>query len=242
MATSLEQRNYIATETDIDHLAADMLGAQGLLDTVPRLYLRSVVATTIHELDAPQRVRAGKVEKIDEAEQARQHAALEKVLGLFYPRIVTKMSDHLPTGKGRAEELNRRTNWARSIHRDVRNWIRAGHDLRTLAPSRLIRAAIIVTPKPRAPSAGRLRSRVERTSKDLVAGVMELALVDKAAAIAELELLMGQLAGQMVELSGKPVSDARKAAEQHVPFRQKGSSVMFVPTQTQVIRQQERPS
>src|SRR6266498_1194497 len=103
MATSLEQRNYVATDADIDHLAGDMLTAQGLFDTVPRIYLRSVVATTIDELGAPQRARAGKVVKIDEAEQARQMEALEKVLGRFYPRVVAKMSDNLPAGKDRAK-------------------------------------------------------------------------------------------------------------------------------------------
>lgn len=242
MTTSLEQRSFIATDADIDRMAGEMLGAQGLLDTVPRLYLRATTATTIHALGAPQRVRAGKVEKIDEAEKTRQLAALEKVIAQFYPRVVAKMSENLPTGKTRATTLNSRTNWARGVHRDVRNWIRAGHDLRTLAPGRLIRAAILVTPKPRAASPGRLRARVERSSKDLVASLLELAQNDKAAAVAELELLMGQLAGQMVELGGKPLTDARKAAEQHVPWRAKGSSVMFVPTQTQVIRQQERPS
>lgn len=239
MASTLEQRNYVATPNDIDNLAGDMLTAQGLLDTVPRLYLRATVATTIHELDAPQRVRSAKVQKIDEAEQARQLAALEKVIGIFYPRVVAKMSDNLPV-KDRAKVLNSRTNWARSAHRDVRNWIRAGHDIRTIAACRLIRAAILVAPKPRQPAPGRIRRKVERTSKDLVAGVMELATADKAAAIAEIQLIMGQLASQLQELGVHATKDPAKAAAEHLALRI-GKS-LFYPSETQIVRQMEQPS
>jgi len=243
MATSLEQRNYIVNlekPDDIDGLADSIFTAQGHLDTVPRLYLRAIVATTIHELGAPIRVRAGKVERIDEAEQVKQLAALDKVIGVFYPRVVAKASAELPTGKGRAKALNAKTNWARSAARDVRNWIRAGHSLTTLAPSRLIRAAILVQRQARAPAPGRIKARVERDSKALVAGVMELAATDKTAAIAEIRLLMGQLAGQLEELGVKATKDARTAAAEHIPLRV-GKSV-FYPTETQVMRQMEQPS
>ena len=141
---NLESRNYVATEADIDRLAGEIFSAQGHLDTVPRMYLRAVVATTIHELGAAIRVRAGKVERINEEAQARELEALEKVVALFYPRVVAKMSEGLPPGKTRAVELNRRTNWARGAARDVRNWIRAGHSLTTLAPTRLTKAMLAV--------------------------------------------------------------------------------------------------
>lgn len=239
MTSTLEQRNYVATPADIGHMAGDMMTAQGLLDTVPRLYLRATVATTIHELDAPQRARSAKVQKIDEAEQARQLAALEKVIGIFYPAVVEKMSVNLPV-KDRAKVLNSRTNWARGVHRDVRNWIRAGHSITTIAACRLIKAAILVTPKPRQPAPGRVRKRVERTSKELVAGVMELATTDKAAAIEEIRLLMGQLAHQLVELGVHSTKDAKKAAAEHLPLSI-GKTVFF-PSETQIVRQMENPS
>lgn len=240
MATSLEQRNYIATDADISSLTGEILSAQFTLDSGPRRYLRAVVATTIHELDAPQRVRSGKVEKIDEAEQTRQLAALEKVLGRFYPIIVKAASENLPAGKARALELNRRTNWARTAASAVRGWIKAKHDLRTIAAARVSKAMLTVTPQARAPSPGRVRSRVERTSKALVADVMELATVDKAAAIAELQLLMGQLAGQLEELGVTATKDPKAAAAEHRPLRV-GKSVFF-PTETAIIRQMEQPS
>lgn len=241
MASTLEQRNYVATEHDIDRLADDMLTAKGHLDTVPRLYLRAVAATTIHGLGAPIRVRSGKVEKIDEAEQTRQLAELEKTIGLFHPRVVAKMSVNLPS-KDRAKELNSRTNWARGCYRDLRNWIRAGHSLTTLAPGRLIKAAIVgvKTARSRPMSPGRIRTRVERSSKALMAGVMELAAADKAAAISEIQLLMGQLAGQLEEFGISATKDAKTAAAEHRPLRV--GRATFFPTESQILRQAENPS
>lgn len=240
--SNLEARNYVATENDIDRLANDVLSAQGHLDTLPRVYLRAVVATTIHELGASIRARAGKVEKINDEEQTRQLAALEKVLVLFYPRIVAKMSEGLPAGKTRAVELNRRTNWARGAARDVRNWIRAGRSLTTLAPVRLTKAMLAVqsSGSARPASPGRIKARVERESKAVVARVMELAAVDRDSAITEIRLLMGQLTGQLEELGVKATKDPRTAAQDHLPLRV-GKNVFF-PTETQVIRQMERPS
>jgi hypothetical protein len=243
MAT-LESRNYVATDADIDHLAGEMFAAQGHLDTVPRIYLRSTVATTIHELGETIRMRMGKVEKIDEAEQTRQLEAFEKVIARFYPRVVKKMSEGLPATKDRAKILNSKTNWARSAALVVRNWIRAGNSLLTLAPGRLIRATIEGAGRntqKRAPSPARVRSRVERESKTLVTTVMELATLDKTAAIEEIQLLLGQLTGQLEELGVQPTKDAKEATSEHRPLRV-GRQTFFPVTQTQVVRMQDNPS
>jgi hypothetical protein len=240
MSTStLESRNYVAGKADATALASQMFDGQSATDTVPRMYLRAVVATTIHELEEPLRQRTGRVAKIDETEQARQSNALEKVIELLYPPVVAHYREKL--GKVTAEELNSRTGWARGAHRDVRNWIRAGQDLRTLAPAKLIKANLAVkTGAKRAPSAARAKQRVETRSKDLVASLLELASIDKDAAVAEMTLLVGQLAAQMEELGVKYTKDAKQAAAEHRPFRV-GKSVFF-PTETQLLRQAERPS
>lgn len=241
MTTStLESRDYVATDADITHLAAGMLLGQTATDTLPRKYLRAIIATTIHALDAPQRQRSGKVVKLSDEDQARQLGELEKVIARFYPLIVAKYQAELPAGPGRAEELNRLTNWARGAHRDVRNWIRAGHDIRPVAAARATKATMAVTPRTRAASPGRIKTRVERASKALVVSVMELAASDKAAAIAEIELLIGQLGGQLAELGVKATTDAKTAAAEHQLLRV-GKSTFF-PTQSQVVRQMENPS
>lgn len=237
---TLEQRNYVATEADIENLAGEMLTAQFTAESGPRRYLRCVVATTIDALGAPQRARNGKVERIDDEEKVRQLGALEAVLGKFYPAVVKASSADLPSGKARAIELNRRTNWARTQASAVRGWIRVGHDLRTLAAAKLTKAMLHVTPKARAPSPGRLRARVEAVSKDLVARVMELGAIDRAAAISEIELLVGQLAAQLEEFGAAPTRDPKVAAAEHRPL--KVGKAVFFPTQTQIVRQMEQPS
>jgi hypothetical protein len=243
--STLESRNYVATDADIIGLAGGMLKGQSATDSLPREYLRATIATTIAGLDAPQRARFGKVVKIDAAEQTRQLGELEKVIARFYPLVLKKYQDETPPGPKRAEEINSKTNWARGAHRDVRNWIRAGNDLRTVAAARAIKASLAVTPRVRPPNPLRVKRRVERTSKDLVAGVMELATVDKAAAVAEIELLMNQLQSQLLELgTSKPTNDPKQAVAEHRPLRMKGrGGALFMPmTETQVIRQQDNPS
>lgn len=239
--STLEARSYLATDADIASLTGEILSAQLMMDSGPRRYLRCVVAVTIDDLGAKQRVNSAKVKKIDEAEQTRQLGALEKTLGRFYPIIVKAASENLPPGKeGRALELNRRTNWARTAASAVRGWIKAGHDLTTVAASRASKATLGVTPKPRAPSPNRLRTRVERDSKAVVAGVMELATSDKAAAISEIQLLMGQLAAQLAELGVKSTTDAKEAAAEHRPLRVGRQT--FFPTETQITRMESNPS
>ena len=49
-----------------------------------------------------------------------------------------------------------------------------------------------------------------------------------------------QLATQVLNLSGRPTKDAQEAASQHKPLRVR--STLFVPTETQVVRQTANPS
>lgn len=240
--TTLQSRDYIATDADIKELATARAKAVLTVGDTNRNYLRAIVGTTQDELDSSPRKNFGKAVKLKPEEQVEQLAALDAVHERFYAIVVEVNSEHLPPGKARAKELNDRTNYARTAVRAARNWIKAGFDIRPLPASKITKRALDVAPRTRPPSAPRLKKQVETRSKALVSSLLELGALDRAGAVAELELLMGQLAGQLAELGGKPVTDARKAAEQHVPFRAKGSSVTFVPTQSQVLRQQERPS
>lgn len=240
MASSLENRNYVATENDIAALAGGIISAQFTMESGPRRYLRCVIATTIHELDAAQRQRSGKPEKIDADEQSRQLAALEKILDRFYPIVVKAASEDLPPGKARALELNRRTNWARTAASAVRSWIRAGYSLTTIAASRATKATLAVTARARPATPGRIKQRVETASKATMARILELAGADKDAAIAEIQLLMGQLAGQLEELGVATTRDPKEALAEHKMLRVGRQT--FFPTDTQIIRQMENPS
>jgi hypothetical protein len=218
--STLESRNYVATDADIDTLADRMFTAQATAHSIPLAFLRATIATTIDALGAAQRARNGKPVKLSEEDQAAQLEAFGKVYERFYARVLEKAKKDLPAAvANRAQVLNARTNWARTNALAVRNWIRAGNDIRTVAAARATRASLAVTPRARPPSPGRIKARVESRSKDLVEGLAELAAVDKDAAIEEIHNLMGQLAGQLEELGVKPTKDSREAARELLPLR-----------------------
>jgi hypothetical protein len=239
--SNLETRLYVATDADIDSMADKMFSAQEAADTIPRQFLRATIATTIHELGADQRARSGKVLKLSDEDKAVQLAAFGKVYERFLARVTEKAKKDLPSAvAGRAKLLNAKTNWARTNALVVRNWIRAGNDIRTVAAARATRASLAVTPRVRTVSPGRLKAKVENRSKELVASVMELAALDKTAAVAEMQLLMGQLMNQLEELGVKSTKDAKEAVAEHRPLRVGRQT--FFPTHTAVIRQMENPS
>lgn len=238
--TTLESRSFIATDADIDGIVDGVLAAQESMDSGPRRYLRALTAVTIHELDAPQRVRAAKIEKTDEAEMARQLVAFDKVRDRFYARVVARASINLPVGKTRAKTLNERTNWARTIHSAIRRWIADRKDIRCVAAGKAIKSTFTVQIRTRPASPARMKARVEAASKATVAAVIELAGTDKPAAVAEIRLLMGQLAEQLRELGVHATKDAQKAIAEGLPL-QVGKNI-FMPSETQVMRMQERPS
>lgn len=241
--STLETRNYVANLNDIRALAKAHRSASATIADVPRTFLRALVATTIHTLDVPVRVRFGKVAKLDADGQAAQLAALQKVYDPWYAVVVEEESEGLPAGKGRAEELNRRTNRYRTQLRAARNWIKAGNDLTSVAPGRITKRSLDVAPRVRPPDPGRVKKRTEKRSKDAVAALMELATVDKVAAVHEIELLMGQLQSQLLELgTSAPTRDPKLAMAEHRPLKLKGGALFMPMTETQVIRQQESPS
>lgn len=244
--TTLENRLIAGTATDADirHIAQERFAATKAIDSTGRNYLRAVVAATVVALDAKPRVNFGsKVPKLKPDEQTTQLTALQTVHDRYYAIVVEVCSDHLPPGKAKALELNRRTNYARTAFRAARNWIRAGNDLTAVPPSRITKKSLDVAPRVRPPSPRRLKTRVEARSKALIASIIELANHDKAGAIGELELVMGQCAQQLAELiPGGATRDPRQAMREHRPLRAKGGSLFMPVTETQVIRQQARPS
>jgi hypothetical protein len=234
--STLEARNYVATAADAANLAAQMFEAREATDTVPRLYLRALVATTIHELGATQRQRAAKPVKINDEEQAQELAALDKVIDLLYPPILARYKEKL--GAGRSKEVNSETNWARGAHRDVRNWVRAGHSLTTFAAARLTKAMLAVKTKARPPQPARIKSRMERDSQAILSAAKELAALDRDGAIASIQVIMGQLASQLRGLGVEATKDPREAVAEHLPLRV-GKNVFFP---TDMLHQMERPS
>lgn len=233
--TTLEARGYIANDDDIGKLTKAILDGESAADTGRTSYLRTLVAVTQAELGTAPRQRQGKATKLDAEGIGLQLAALGKVHDRFYALVLEAVGAAVAVKtKNRALVLNRKSNFARTALYAIRTWIRAGHDVTTLAAKSVTKTALAVkaaTPKPL--SARRLKARVERESKGLMASLMALSDADKAAAVTELELLMGQVTTQLLALAGPPVTDASQAAREHKPLRIR--KTVFMPTDTTVL-------
>jgi hypothetical protein len=245
---TLESRNYVANEADIREMASAHREAATTMAVVPRNYLRAITAVTIVALGETPRVRLAKPSKLAEEQKTAQLAALTKTHDRFYAIVTEEEGKDVPAGKDRAQELNRRTNRYRTAYSAIRRWVEAGFDITSLAPAKVTKGALEkglpkgAGTRRRPPSPARVRKRLESSSKVTMAAVIQLAEVDKAAAVEEINLLMGQLAGQLAELGAMPTKDLKTAVAEHRPLRMRGGSVFVPVTQTQVIRQLERPS
>lgn len=240
--TTLEARGFVASDSDITAIATTILSAAESGNTGQRNYLKTLIATTQKALGVEPRLRAGKPAKLDEAATLVQLKALQEVHERFYGIVVKVAGEAVPAGtKDRGIAINRLSNFARTALSAVRSWVRAGHDITSIAAKTSTKASLAVkAATPRAPSPVALKSRAERESKGLVATLMALADADRGAAVTEMQLIVGQLADQMAAMGIKPTRDLDQATAHGLPFRSK--STIFIPTETQIVRQQSRPS
>lgn len=240
---TIESKGYVATTEDITALAKSLYAATATLLNGRTTYLRALVGTTIKELGGkPRTVPArGRKPATSPETTGLQLQALETVHMRFYEAVEQVAMLGLPNTKDRALELNRKTNFARTAMSSIRAWIKAGNDITTLPVAQVTKRSLLVERAIRPKSATRLRRALEVRSKSFVAALLELAETDKAAALGELELLMGQMAAQAVALGATAVTSPARASKEHRPYKTGGR--VFVPvSETQVIRQQERPS
>jgi hypothetical protein len=227
MSATLESKGFVATDSDVEALANAVLSAVEVTDNGRRSYLRTLVATTQKALGAEPRQRQGKPAKLDAAAVTLQMEALDATHRRFYTIVLRVAGENVPPNtKDRALEINRRTNFARTAMSAIRRWVRAGNDLTALAAKSVSKASLAVegSRKPVVPKA--LKAKAERLAKGLLSSLMALADADRAAAVDEMQTLMGQLADQLSEMGVKL----------------KKGALPFSPTETQVLRQQARPS
>lgn len=238
---SIETKNYVATASDIRALASTIVGATAEVITGRTTYLRALVATTQAELHAtPRKNATAKPKHLKGSEIAAQLAALVAVHDRFYAAVLEACEEGL-SGKDKALELNRRSNFARTALYAVRSYIRAGHDITYVVAARTTKVTLAVSRPPRRASARSLKSRMEARSKALMVTALELSDVDKVTAVAEIELLLGQLAAQLASLGVQSTRDAATSAKTGAPLAIRGR--VFVPvSETQVIRQRANPS
>lgn len=171
-----------------------------------------------------------------------QLAALKTVHERFYALVMDAAEPFVPKGtKDRPVALHNRANFARTSLSALRGHVRAGGDLATLSPAKVTKAALKVRAGPVRPlTVRRWKIRAEAQSKALVATVMGLADTDKAAAVEEIQLILGQLTNQLMTMGVVSTRDALQSVGEHRPL--KIGKTLFIPTDTQVLRSQARPS
>jgi len=231
----------MTTVTAIQSVTAKILGADADSEVGKTEYLRLLVGDIQTDLGGSPRMRNARAARLTQEERGAHLKIVAAVNERFYAVVMEKAKELAPSGPDRAKRLNAATNWARTIVRDVRTYVRAGNDLRALSAAKLLRVQLRVSIPPRPPTPAVLRRRLVERGKEAVAAALELIDNDPIAARAELELLMAQLATQLLNLGGnKPTRDAQEAMTQHKPFRLK--STVFIPTETMVARQLSAPS
>lgn len=219
------------TDKTITEIAESILIAQRDGDAGRVTYLRAVIQATQEELGG----KKGQDAKI-------QLVALAAVHERFYEIVLEAAQPFVPkTQKDRPVELHRRVNFARTAVSALRGHVRAGGDLVALSPAKATKRSLLKrSGAPRALTPKRWHARAETQSKALVATLMGLADVDKAAAIEEIQLVLGQLATQLVSMGVVATKDAMQSVGEHRPL--KIGKTLFMPTQTQVIQQMAKPS
>lgn len=238
---NVKVKDFVADASQIKTLTTSLLSATAAIYTSRTTYLRFLAGTTIAELGAKPRVHQGRPPKVTPETLALQLVALEAVHERFYAAVTEAASINLPGPTLRAKELNRRTNFARTAVGSLRRWMKAGNDITTLVVGKVTKRSLVVERAVRPQTAGRLKTRAENNSKALMATVLELSGVDKAAALEEIELLIGQLATQRIELGGMTTVRPQKGMHEGLPFKA-GGHTFYPVTETQVIRQQRAPS
>ena len=219
------------SDKEIANIAALILGAQKDGDAGRVTYLRILIQAAQATLEG----RKGLDEKV-------QLSALAAVHERFYAIVLDAAQPFVPkTQKDRAVELHRRVNFARTAVSALRGHVRAGGDLVALNPAKTTKRNLKSREGPPRPvSAKRWRARAESQSKALIATILGLADADKAAAVEEIQLVLGQLTTQLVSLGVISTKDALQSVGEHRPLRI--GKTLFVPTNSQVVRQQARPS
>lgn len=243
MSITVESKDFVADENDIASIAQSVFDAINTGEAGQRTYLKSLVATTQKELGAKPRIRSGTTKtKLDDAGIEVQLKALMTVHEKFYVVVVRVAGESIAPGtKDKALEVNRRTNFARTALYAVSKYVRAGHDITEIGVQSVTKASLAVAaPKSQPPKLRVLVRRAEAQSKQLVATLMALADTDREAAVQEMQLVLGQLTDQLVSMGVAATKDAALSVEQHRPLRI--GKTLFMPTDTQVLRQQARPS
>lgn len=228
--SSLEARDFIATNADIEDITRRRLSAFIQASQSQDTYLKALTATTIVELGEKPRARiAGKPDELTPDEIKAHLVALENVHQRFYAIVLKAIleSPVVVLGPNRKSAAQRKATFARTSKSMLRSWIRAGHDVRGLVAARVTKPMLMReipdAPKPRAAT---LRRRAMGLGDRLVSLVGSAPKADRPVALTALESVMQLLAHQMTEMGATISSRPETAVREGRPFK-RGSTVYW---------------
>lgn len=212
------------TNNEVDQIAQAIMQSTRDADAGRTTYLQTLLAATQEELELKRGV-----------DSPLQLAALKRVHERFYAIVLSAAGRLVAKNRpNRLEEMQRLSNFARTALSALRGHVRADGDLVALQAGKVTKSSLRKREGPaRPPSVKSLKGRAERESKRLVATLIGLADTDKQSAVAEIQLVMGQLADQLMALGVVATKDAAQAAARGTPLRV--GKMLFMPTSTQVL-------
>lgn len=248
----IEKAHFVTTPADILALTKERLVAIGTTNRSGTTYLRALLGTTLSHLGLkPRQRQQGHPPKMKDEEQRRQLKGLEEIHLSFYEQVLkaideTPLTDEDLPKSGRTSPKavkTRRATFARTSMSMLRGWVRAGRSLDVLPPDKVTKWSLVIkdgTKRKRAVSPKRLATKIEKQSKELIINILALSETDKDTALRELQTTIGILTDQYVKLGATVTRDSAVAIAEQRPLRIK--STVFIPTATQVLRQQAQPS
>lgn len=202
---TLVKRNFVATPAEIERMTRDMIAADNLLTD----YLKCLVATTQAELGEEIRLRsAAKPGKIAAEQTALDLGALQKVHERFYAAVLRGLSD-VP-----AKERNSRSNFARTAKSSLFTWMKAGFDIRDIAPARVSKSALQLQRAGKRAVLKLAAKAFEHRAMKFVKLVGQSAQLveDKQAAAAAIGKAMSKLAAMLAKLGVTDVTNNQRRA------------------------------
>lgn len=197
---NIEKHHYVATDAQVEMLARDHYTANSAALRANGTYLRVLIAACQAEL-GQKRGRTPAVEA--------QLVVLERVHERFYAAVlrgtltpdVEAAAALDSTERGRRQlERNRRSGFARSAATTLRNYIRAGGDLRGLDLSSVSKTSLQRAASPDTPVDDKRLERINRAEQVLLRAIKSQARGDPEIAAANLEAIIERLQIALDEL------------------------------------------
>jgi hypothetical protein len=189
---TIESKNFIASEKDIETLAGEILDADQTAASRRGIYLKAAVATFQAEVKSPPRQRNVDAKRLTSAEIEEHLKVFEDIATRFHAAVMRVAEATVPAPD--ALLLRRRTTFSRSALSTIRGYIRAGNDLRAVAAHKVTKGALATPMRKRKPSVDQLGRRAGNLASELQKIAKRLVATDRAVALELLRPMLQQLA------------------------------------------------